>query len=419
MYDSVDVLSEQIQLGEDSTLGLKEVQFIGTKIAAPRRNDLADDVASFANAEGGVLVLGVDAKSRRIDGIPPERMDSVDQFVAELSQDSIDPPINAVISHLKLPGSGGVARCVIKVEVPPSIYVHSSPSGYLMRVGSSKRQMSPDHLARLFQQRPQSSMISFDQNPVPCTTIADLNRDLVEPFLTEYRHDSRELTLQKLGIMTCDLDGSSRLSVAGTLLCTDRPHEWLPQAYIQAVAYAGNSLKEAFETRRYQLDSMDATGPLDVQVKRACEFVSRNQRWSDTKRMRRIDSPSFDMKAVFEAMVNAVAHRDYSVRGSKIRLRIYFNRLELYIPGKLASAMTPETLAFRQNRRNGVVLSLLTKRLSSHDFGGLESTTNTSLDRRDGSVPSIIERNAKMSGREPVYEMLGESELRLTIFAAQ
>ena len=419
MHDSVSILSEQIQLGEDSTLGLKEVQFIGTKIAAPRRNDLADDVASFANSQGGVLVLGVDAKSRRIDGIPPERMDSVEQFVAELSQDSIDPPINAVIRHLRLPDSRGVTRSVIKVKVAPSIYVHSSPSGYLMRIGSSKWKMSPDYLARLFQQRSQTGLISFDQNPVPCTTVADLNDDLAEQFLRVRMHDSRELTLQRLGIVTCDLDGVSRLSVAGTLLCTDRPHEWLPHAYIQAVAYAGNSLDEALEARRYQLDALDATGPLDVQVKQACGFVSRNQRRSATKHTGRIDFPSFDMTAVFEAMVNAVAHRDYSIRGSKIRLRMFFDRLELYIPGELASTMTPDMLAFRQATRNEVVTSLLAKCSVTHDMGGLETTRRKLMDRRGEGVPLIIERSTKISGREPVYEMLGKSELRLTIFAAQ
>ena len=125
------------------------------------------------------------------------------------------------------------------------------------------------------------------------------------------------------------------------------------------------------------------------------------------------------MTAVFEAMVNAVAHRDYSIRGSKIRLRIYFDRLELYIPGELASTMTPDMLAFRQATRNDIVASLLAKCSVTHDIGGLETTLRTLMDRRGEGVPLIIERSTKISGREPVYEMLGKSELRLTIFAAQ
>lgn len=60
----------------------------------------------------------------------------------------------------------------------------------------------------------------------------------------------------------------------------------------------------------------------------------------------------FDLTAVFEAVVNAVAHRDYSVYGSKIRLRLFSDRLELFLPGPLANAMTVESLAFRLATRN-------------------------------------------------------------------
>ena len=419
MFDSTDVLVRQIRLGQDSMLGMKAVQFAGSKMTAPRRDEIADELAGFANAWGGVLVLGVDHMNLEIVGIPPDCVDGVEQFVSELSHDSIDPPINVSLRRLELSDSFGKTHCAIKIEVEKSLYVHSSPSGYFMRVGSFNRRISPDHLARLLQQRSQSAVTRFDASPVPGTSVADLDSNLANRFLTVQLHESRESVLPKLGIVTNDIEGTPRLSVAGTLLCTTQPDDWLPHAYVQAVAYAGNSLGQALEARRYQLDAMDITGPLDTQVKRACSFVARNQRVSATKRMGRTDFPEYDMTAVFEAVLNAVAHRDYSLWMSKIRLQMYSNRLELYIPGDLTDSMTPETLAFRQATRNSLLTSLLLKCPLSHHIGSLQTTRRTLMDRRGEGVPTIIERSTKISGREPVYEMLGESELRLTIFAAQ
>ena len=400
-------------------LGLRTVHFAENKITAPGRDDIADELAAFANARGGVLVLGVDEKDRDVVGIHPDHMDYVERFVSDLSHDLIDPPIDVAVSRIELPNSLGSMKCAIRVEVQRSPFVHLSPSGDYRRVGSSKRQMSTDHLARLFQQRSQSELTQFDARTVPGTSIADLDCDLADRFLTVDTHDSRDSILRKLGIVTIDLDGVSRLSVAGTLLCTSHPHEWLPHAYVQAVAYAGNSVGEALEARRYQLDAMDGTGPLDIQVKRACAFVGRNQRVSATKWMGRKDFPSFDMTAVFEAMVNAVAHRDYSFWQSKIRLQMYSNRLELYVPGALANGMTPETLEFRQATRNEIVAGLLAKCPVTQEIGMLDTPRRTLMDQRGEGVGVIMERSTKISEREPVYEMLDESELRLTIYAAE
>jgi predicted HTH transcriptional regulator len=73
----------------------------------------------------------------------------------------------------------------------------------------------------------------------------------------------------------------------------------------------------------------DITGPLDIQIKESCKFVKRNMRVSAVKNPARTEFPQYSLRAVFEALVNAVAHRDYSIYGSKIRLRIFSNKLEI------------------------------------------------------------------------------------------
>jgi len=116
--------------------------------------------------------------------------------------------------------------------------------------------------------------------------------------------------------------------VAGVLLASKEPQQWLANAFIQAVAYRGEVARPNSPGEAYQLDAADITGPLDTQIIDACRFVARNMRVAATKDIGRTDYPQFHLGAVFEAIANAVAHRDYSMAGSKIRLRVFSDRLD-------------------------------------------------------------------------------------------
>ena len=418
MLASATDLLAQIVAGEDSSLELKEVGFRGARVSDPSRNQLADELASFANARGGVLVLGVDDDSKEILGIPLAKLDSVEQFVTEVCHDSIDPPLYATTQKLSIPDSLGVPRWVLRVHVARSLSIHRSPGGYMLRVGSSKRKMAQDQLGRLFQQRSQARLVRFDETVVPGTSLSDLESSLLGRFRTGRTTDSDRMLAIKLGMAADDDFGETRLTVAGVLMGTGRPEQWLRHTFIQAVAYWGNSIGAATDESNYQVDAMDIVGPLDAQVAEACRFVARNQRVTARKALGRTDFPQYDMTAVFEAVVNAVAHRDYSMQGSKTRMRMFANRLELYSPGELANTMTPDTLAYRQATRNEAIASLLAKCKVPESITGLKSTRSTLMDRRGEGVPLILELSEAISGRRPLYETVDGAELLLTIYGA-
>ena len=417
MFDSAEQLLEKIRLGEDSFLECKEMVFAGKKVKGPGRDELVDELAAFANARGGVLVLGVHDKTREVVGIPATHLDLAEQYAAEIVRDSVKPPLYPVIERMELPATDGKPRLVLRIEVARSLFVHLSPGGYLHRVGSSKRVMESDYLARLFQQRSQARLIRFDEQVVPDATLEDLDPDLVDRFRTPRTQDDRPTLLRKLGMAMADEGGTLRPSVAGVLLGAQHPEQWLRHAFIQAVAYRGERVGDAGANQTYQLDARDICGALDAQVLEACRFVLRNQRVAARKAAGRIDLPDYDITAVFEAVVNAVAHRDYSMHGSKIRLRMFSNRLELYSPGGIPNTMTVETLAYRQASRNETITSLLARCTVPGGIAGLETQRAAMMDRRGEGVSLILERSERLSGTAPRYELIDESELRLTIFA--
>jgi predicted HTH transcriptional regulator len=123
------------------------------------------------------------------------------------------------------------------------------------------------------------------------------------------------------------------------------------------------------------------------------------------------------MEAVFEAVVNAVAHRDYSIYGSKIRLRMFRDRLELSSPGSLPNTMSIDSLPYRQAARNEAIASLLARCPVPSDERAIETARSTMMDRRGEGVSIILDRGTRHAGVPPVYRTIDDSELVLTIYA--
>jgi predicted HTH transcriptional regulator len=410
MFNSPEELLQQIHLGEDTSLELKLVRFKGERVSEPRREELADELAAIANTHDGVLVMGVDDKTRDIIGVPVNRLEAVERYVYEICNQSINPPVLFRSFRMQLPDSSGINKAILKVEIPRSLFVHKSPGGYFFRQGSSKREMPPDYLARLFQQRSQARLIRFEEQPVPQSSIDDLSRKLWTKFIARSQ-EPEESVLLKRNLVSKDENEEFRASIAGVLLCCEQPERFLPNAFIEAVRYRGNK-----QDSNYQIDAQKIYGPLSQQIEQAMSFLRKNQTVSARKLPHRVEKKQFSERAVFEAIVNAVAHRDYSIFASKIRFFLFDNRLELYSPGALPNTVTIESLALRQATRNELISSLLAETPVAKTMGDVGR--GYYMEKRGDGVPIIFNESQKISGKMPEYQLIDESELLLTIFSA-
>ena len=399
MFDSLTELTEKIYLGEDSTIELKR--------ELHHRESLAEEIAAFANANGGVILIGVDDEGE-IVGIDRQDLDRTEKTVVEVCRDNIDPMVHILTEKLRIDDKN-----LLKIEVPRSLFVHESSGRYFIRQGSSKRRMTTDQLGRLLQSRSQARIIAFDEQFVPSTHKETLRETLYQRFITEEATDREkveELLLKRRLLVKESQE--YRASVAGLLMCHDRPDDYLYNSFIQAVFYNGVE-----RDANYQLDAKDFRGPLDQQIVGAFKFVERYNQVSARKEIGRIERSQYSMRAVFEAVVNAVVHRDYSKSGSKIRLFMFTDRLELYSPGALANTLTVDDLPYNQATRNELLARLLSETTLDDDMGA-KVVRRHFLERRGEGVGIILNESEQLSGKIPVYELFGK-ELRLTIFAAK
>ncbi len=240
---------------------------------------------------------------------------------------------------------------------------------------------------------------------MPAAAADDLDLERLDEF---FANGPRRIPwpdlLRNTRIVATDDDHVDRPTVAGLLAFGKASGAHLPSACIEAAVYRGSRL-----TSDDLVHSESIAGRVDDQIDDATRFVERFMLKPARKPAGREDHPQYEIGAVHEAIVNAVAHRDYSIAGSKIRLFLFADRLELYSPGALPNTLTIETMPFRVFTRNQLLVGFLSRMKSRR-------TGLAFLESRGEGVRRILEASEAHSGRRPVYELFGE-ELRLTIWA--
>ena len=165
-----------------------------------------------------------------------------------------------------------------------------------------------------------------------------------------------------------------------------------------------------------QIDAQTITGPLNRQIAEAVTFVVRNMRVGAYKNPARTDLPQYSEAALFEAVVNAVVHRDYSIHGSRIRLSMFAERVEINSPGGLPNTLMIDSMDVRQATRNEALASIL-GRIPVENIRG-SGDRQFLMERRGDGVATIFRETEALIGKRPMYQLIDNSELVLTIPAA-
>jgi predicted HTH transcriptional regulator len=398
MFDTREQILDQLTAGEDARAEFKELRLGDRSVLSPNTEDLV----ALANAECGALFLGVDDRGV-VRGIPAERTSLVERWVVNVATQNCEPPLRPILRKEVLPKPDGGDALVLVVEIRRGLHVHRTAGGrYYLRVGSTKRDFRPEELARLLQQRGRAYV--FDEQPMPEATWEDLDRDLLRRFFERAPAIPWEDLMRNTRVIARDEEGTDRPTVAGLLAFGTELRRFLPSAYIEAACYRGTRL-----TSDQLVHADQIVGRVADQIDAATAFVDRFMLKPARKEVGREDFPQYDLDAVHEAVVNAVAHRDYSITGSKIRLFLFADRLELYSPGALPNTLTIETMPYRVFTRNQLLVSFLSKMRSAR-------TGRAFLESRGEGVRRILEAGEAHAGRRPEYELFGE-ELRLTVWA--
>jgi ATP-dependent DNA helicase RecG len=409
-------LTELIHNGENSGVEFKRDDI--------RPEALAKEMAALLNLEGGHILLGVE-KDRTVSGLTrsPEK---AEEWVMEAARVHLRPAAIPFWETLDWGDGKLVGVISLPADAPDKPYKARRGAAWVtqVRVGTTSRDATDEEEARLYMQ---SGRLQYDRKPVPGASFQDL--DLRR--LANYFRDVRRQACPDLA----DRDGWIRLlvntelmyedrdrpmpSAGGMLLFGTRPNRYLPHAGISATAYSGidkDYNAKARESLRGPLVSL-YPGP-DAAIKYpslprsfsdnysalesgvielALDFVRRNveiKAWIDAggQRVERWDYP---LEAVREAIVNAVAHRDYTITVLDIDLSIYVDRLEIVSPGRLPNTVTVKKMraGYRASRNELVKEVLRDYRYIEATGLGVPRKIVEGMRAHNGTDPDLIEED--------------------------
>ena len=364
---------------------------------------VAKEIVSLSNLEGGHLLIGVDDDGV-ISGINHA---NIEEWIMNICANNIQPLIIPYFEIIHFADNKKVAVLTIPADSPDKPYKARQGNRWItfVRIGSTAREASREEEQRLYQA---SGVIRYDIKPVPGSTIEDLDIQRLGNYFKDIRRQDCpekndikqwETLLVNTEIMTISRE-IAMPTVGGMLLFGRNPNRYLPQAGITAVAYQG--LQKDYDA----IERVTIRGPIVARlsnfeniidagiVEQTIAFIRRNTHsLSFLQEGRRIDKLEYPEEAIRETIVNAIAHRDYTISGTDIELSIYKDWLEVISPGRLPNTVTVDRMRTGcRATRNELVKEVL------RDYHYIEATglgvprkIIAGMLKHNGSEPDLIE----------------------------
>lgn len=324
---------------------LPEDQWFERKSARIAARDLANSLIGLANADGGVVVVGLRAGSvEGTDRFPAKRNDLMQAGI-----DHCEPPVRAVHRLIDCVNEHDKDDRLLVIEVQPSEVVHANRrDDVFLRVGDENRRLTFRQRQELLYDKGQAS---YEAQPLPAAGMDELDLPLVEDYAQAVAAPDPIRLLQARG-----LAGADSLTIAGCLLFARHPQRFLPETFLRVLRYRGR--ERGTGSRQQLIEDVRVEGPIPRQLRHAQETIGRLQ---PTRRAllpatgRFGEVPLVPPDAWLEGLVNAVVHRAYSIAGDHVRVEIFDDRIEVWSPGRfpgLVDLSKPlQTTRFARNPR--------------------------------------------------------------------
>lgn len=331
-----------------------ESQVIDRKRATIHPKHVAEQFSAFANAEGGILVIGIEDDGE-ITGFKYPQAKSIEQY--------LETPFNFLarlpkykVERLSVKNSAGKEDEVLVFHIEPSYdsIIALKDESVFLRINDKSKKLSHTQITQLEYDR---GSRKFEEELVEYSSIEDVNEEVVEEFRQLLGTNvPTEKLLKARGFLRDD-----KLTIAGLLLFSDNVPAYMPSARIRFMRYEG--VKAESGSRLNVVKDVTFDKALPTAIREARSFINTQLRdftflGNDGRFVTLPEYPEF---AWFEGMVNAIVHRRYDNQGDHIRIKMFDDRLEIYSPGALPASVTLENIKEERYSRNPKLAAALTQ----------------------------------------------------------
>ncbi len=342
-----------------------------------RPEQLAKEIVAMANLKGGHILLGVDDDGS-IAGI--QRSDLAKWVIDTVFARYVHPQIVPLYKEVQIDGQKRVAVITVDMgSAKPYVVRHRDREDFYIRSGSTSRLATREQIIRLSSL---GGMLYTEQLPVSGSGLENLSMERLSDYLATIMEDQIlpasdeewHMRLCDLGFMVEREIEPPACTIAGLILFGHSPRRYLPQAGIRWIVYEGKSKSYQSPDDRVFDDPMVALwkknrrgsrelvedGLIEKLVSAMRPFISEEADSVDES-MRRPRRWLYPVEVLREAVINAIAHRDWT-RYEEMEISRYADRVEIFSPGSLLNGMTVEKMvAGRRAARNSLIVRVLSE----------------------------------------------------------
>lgn len=375
---------------EDQTFDCKSIQIEPKALAIP--------LVAFANADGGVIAIGVSDKTRTIEGIN-HHTEKLNELL-RVPFDFCNPSISVRCSYIPCTDQNGDDNQVLLMEVPASSNLHTNQADEaFMRVGDKSRKLTFDERVQLMYDKGERS---YEDTAVYGATIDDIDLNAVAEYayMSGYGKSPLEYLRENNNFLTINKNSVENISAACILLFGKNPQKFFPRARTRFIRYDG--IDERVGADMNVIKDVIFEGTVLNQIKKTIDYLETQVaehtflgQHGQFVTMR--DYPKF---VIQEMTVNACCHRAYNIKGTEIQIKMFDNRLVFESPGKLPGMVRPSNIRNTHFSRNPKIAAFLKTYHYVKEFG-------EGIDR--------IYREQESNGAEALTFRTDEFILRITV----
>ena len=326
--DWLDILG-RIEGGEDDQTEFKRIF---------DKSSVGKAVCAFANTEGGVIILGV-TDGQEIVGVDQDA-EEIQEKLTSFLQTCCSAPVNARLGRHKDP-KGWVHW--VDVHRQRGLEPMQYDGQVWVRRGRSSVRPSPAELQELYNA---FGYILTEERTIQAATASDVDMGAFRTYLqkqgldilTEPQPDHND-DLRNRGVVA-DSAGELHPTLYGVLAFGKQPQKYphMSNFMIECAVYMGTDRSSDV------LVTSKVAGRIDEQVLRSVDWLNSLGRFESYRGLLREDRPLLPPRAIRESLVNAVAHRDYAVTGSKILLEVFEGHVDVTSPGGLPNSINAQSV---------------------------------------------------------------------------
>ena len=317
---------------------------------------LSEPICAFANADGGILAVGITNTKRDVEGVD-FNIEKLNEIL-RVPLDYCNPSIAVMTEMVPCTDMDGRENHVLLINIEPSIQVHANQADEVfMCVGDkSKKLPFEDRITLMYDK----GMRSYEDIPVADAEQDDIDIELVKDYIQriKYGKSPMEYLKENKGFVK-DKNGQLQISTAAILLFGKHPQTYFPRARVRFIRYDG--ISEKFGTEMNVIKDVIFEGAILQQVNETIKYLNtqiKEKTYLGSDGLFRTDEeyPEFVRE---EIIVNAITHRDYSIKGTDIQIKMFDDRILVESPGKLPGLVKPDNIRYTHFSRNPKIAEFL------------------------------------------------------------